>query len=375
MSEPIYLDYNATVPVRPEAAAAMGEALRLPGNASSVHRFGRAARQAIEAARDKVAALVGAAPAQVVFTSGGTEANALALAGSGRSRILVSAVEHESVLAAAPDAERLPVSRDGVVDLEALRQALKRDHRPALVSLMLANNETGVLQPVGVAASIARAAGALVHCDAVQAAGRLPIDFAALGVDSMSLSAHKIGGPQGCGALIVSERVPLQPLFRGGGQEGRRRAGTENLPGIAGFGAAAEAAMRDLADQRRIADLRDRLEAGLRAAMPGIPIHGAGVIRLPNTSCFSLPGMASESLVIALDLAGIAVSAGAACSSGKVTRSHVLAAMDAPPEEADSAIRVSLGWASGEADIDRFLAVWQDLVERRRDGIAAQTAA
>ena len=361
MSDSVYMDCNATVPVRPAAARAVTAALTLAGNASSVHGFGRAARRAIEDAREQVAALVATAPETVVFTSGGTEANNLALAGTGRRRILVSAVEHDSVLAAVPAAEILPVDESGLVRLDALADALAVDGAPALVSIMLANNETGVIQPVAEAAEVARRAGALIHCDAVQAAGKIDLDFDALGIDLLSLSAHKIGGPQGVGALVVGAGLDLAPSLRGGGQERRRRAGTENLPGIAGFGAAAEAAQEELAAAAGLADLRNDLERRVRSILPAVEAVASAVPRLPNTSCLLTPGLAAETQVMALDLAGIAVSAGSACSSGKVTPSHVLRAMGRGAAAAD-AIRVSLGWCSSRSDIDRFVAAWQDMV-------------
>ena len=380
MTPAVYLDYNATTPVRPEAAAAVAEALGLTGNASSVHRFGRRARRKLEDAREAVAALVGAPAERVVFTSGGTEANNLALTGTRRARCLVSAGEHDSVLNAAAGvepgvergAERIPLGRDGVVDLDALAVRLGEDPRPALVSVMLANNETGVIQPVARAAETAHRRGALVHCDAVQGAGKIPVDMAALGVDLLSLSAHKLGGPQGVGALIVAEGIDLAPLMRGGGQERRHRAGTENLPGIAGFGAAATCALAGLEPMAGLVALRDRLERRLRAQAPEIKIYGAGAPRLSNTSCFGVPGLAAETQVIALDLAGVAVSAGAACSSGKVAPSHVLKAMGASEAEAGCAIRVSLGWDSGAAGIERFLEAWSALYSRSTRGTSAR---
>ncbi len=361
----IYLDYNATAPLRPEARAAIDAALGIDGNPSSVHGFGRRARRAVEDARERVAALVGATPAQVVFTSGGTEANNLALTGSGRARVIVSSVEHDSVLRAAPEAARAPVDGDGVADLDALSARLAGDGPPALLSLMLANNETGIIQPVRQAAELAHSHGALLHCDAVQAAGKIPVDAAALGADLLTLSAHKLGGPTGVGALIVADGIELAPLLAGGGQERRRRAGTENLPGIAGFGAAAEAAVAGLDAYDGIAALRDGLEARAVAAVPGARVFGAGVSRLANTSCLAMPGTAAETQVMALDLAGIAVSAGSACSSGKVEASHVLLAMGAGEEAAGTAIRVSLGPATTSADVDRFVAVWSALHGRR----------
>lgn len=370
----VYLDWNATAPLRPAAAAAMTAALAQCGNPSSVHRWGRAARQRLETSRRAVAALVEAAPENVVFVSGGTEANHLALLGAGSERVLVSAVEHDSVLRAVAAAEKIPVDRDGVVRLDALAQMLAADSRPALVSVMLANNETGVLQPVAEIAAAAHAEGALVHCDAVQAAGKLRLDIASLGADLVSLSAHKLGGPPGVGALIVADGIDLAPLLRGGGQERRHRAGTENMPGIAGFAAAAETAAAEIADYDRVRALRDALEAEIMARAPEAVVLGTAAPRLPNTVAIAMPGTPAETQVIALDLDGVMVSAGAACSSGKVGPSHVLAAMRAPPEIASSTIRVSLGWGSREADIGRFVEAWTALYRRRR-GVAAEARA
>jgi cysteine desulfurase len=331
-----------------------------PGNPSSVHGPGRAARAVLETARRQVAGLAGVDPARVIFTSGGTEANTLALALAGR-RVLVSAVEHDSVLAAVPAAMRLPVDRHGVLALDALERELAAGDVPVLVSVMLANNETGVIQPLADVIRIARAYGARVHCDAVQAAGRLALEpLLRGGVDMMTLSAHKLGGPAGVGALMVADGVTLEPLLRGGGQERRRRAGTENLAGIAGFGAAAAAARRDLdtAGRGHVAGLRDRLEERALAAVPRAWVAGAGAGRLDNTTCLVLPGVAGETQVMALDLAGVAVSAGAACSSGRVRPSHVLEAMGVGVQAAASAIRISLGATSQPEDIDGFLAAW-----------------
>jgi cysteine desulfurase len=359
-----YLDWNATAPLRPEVLTAMTVALARGGNPSSVHRRGRAARQAIERAREAVAALVNAPPDGVIFVSGGTEANHLALLGCGRPRVLVSAVEHGSVLHCAPEAKRIPVDGNGVVDPGVLETMLRADPHPALVSVMLANNETGVLQPVARIAEIAHAHNALFHCDAVQAAGKLPLDIAAIGADLISLSAHKIGGPPGIGALIAIEGAEPIPLLRGGGQERGRRAGTENLPGIAGFAAAAEIALASLADYERVRRLRDGLERAALAAVPGAEIIGAAAPRLPNTTALALPGVAAETQVIALDLDGVMVSAGAACSSGKVGPSHVLEAMGLPPAIAGCTIRVSLGWTTTASDIDHFLDAWTALARR-----------
>ena len=374
MERAVYLDYNATAPMKPAVIAAVVEAMGRLGNASSVHRFGRLARRAVEEARERVAALVGARPEQVVFTSSGTEANNLALHGHGRVRVIVSAIEHDSVLRAAPHAEILPVGADGVVDLEALARLLSRDGKPALVSVLLANNETGVIQPVAEVARLARSHGCLVHCDAVQAAGKIPVDLGSLGVHLVSLSAHKIAGPQGAGALVAADGVEVEPMLRGGGQERGRRAGTEDVAALAGFGVAAELAREGLGDTASLTRLRDDLERRVLDLAPGVNIFGAEAPRVANTSCFTMPGVASETQVMALDLAGVAVSAGAACSSGKVQPSHVLRAMGASEAEAGGAIRVSLGWRTSAADIDRFVEAWGGLLARTRSAMAAPAA-
>ena len=365
-SERTYLDWNATAPVRAEARAAMLAALEGPGNASSVHGEGRSARQRLEQARRQVAALVGAEAKEVTFVSGATEANALALEPGIGDRLFVSAVEHPSILAGgrfAPEqVEILPVDGNGIVVLGALRQALAKAGRP-LVSVMVANNETGVIQPVTEIAAVVHAANGLLHVDAVQAAGRIPIDMRALGADMMSLSSHKLGGPQGAGALIVRTELALTPLIRGGGQERGLRAGTENVAAIAGFGAAAEAARTQLGtDARRMAALRDRLEAGLREASPDAVIFAAAVDRLPNTTLVAVLGIKAETALIAFDLNGFAVSSGSACSSGKVGPSHVLAAMGVEPRLSRGAIRISLGPATTENEVESLLIAWKRLV-------------
>jgi cysteine desulfurase len=361
---PAYLDYNATAPVRPEVIEAVGAALALTGNPSSVHGAGREARARLNGARQVVAAMVGAVPEAVVFTSGGTEANNQAL-GSVAGGRLVAAIEHDSVLAAAPDEPRVPVDENGIIDLARLEEQLGIT-RAGLVSVMLANNETGVVQPVREVVTLARQHGALVHCDAVQAAGKLPVDLAALGVDFLTLSAHKLGGPQGVGALVLGHGVEPAALHRGGAQEQRRRPGTENLPGIIGFARACELAMADHGWAARVGTLRDRLEAQIRACAAEARIFGAAAPRLANTSCLAMPGVRAHTQLIELDLAGFAVSAGSACSSGKVGPSHVLAAMGVPVEDAQTAIRVSLGWASTEDDVERFVTAWQRLYQRTR---------
>jgi cysteine desulfurase len=343
----------------------MVAALEVFGNPSSVHADGRRARAVIEAAREEVAAIVNARPSEVVFTSGATEANNAVLA-AGWQTVIIAGIEHDSVLAPAraSSARVLEVAADsdGVTPLAALAEAMSVAGAGAsLVSLQLANNETGVMQPVAEAAIAAREQGYVMHTDAVQAAGRVVIDFRELGCDLMSLSAHKIGGPKGAGALIVRDGLSPKPLIWGGGQERRRRGGTENVAGIAGFGAAAREAARELGEMTRVKALRDRLEEGVLRATPDAIVIAGMAARLANTSCIAWPGKLAETLVIKLDLAGIAVSAGAACSSGKVGQSHVLAAMGLPPEIAKSAIRVSIGTGTTEKDIAAFLAAWQNM--------------
>lgn len=356
-----YLDYNAAAPLRSEAAQAIAAAAAIGGNPSSAHAEGRCARRVIEDARADVAALIGVAPDAVIFTSGGTEANAAALAQA--DRCVISAIEHDSVGDARGDAALLPVDAEGRARLDAL-PALGPG---ALVSLMAANNETGVIQPVGEAAAAARAAGALFHCDAAQAPGRM--SCAALAAsDLVTLSSYKIGGPAGVGALVLRPGTPFAPLLRGGGQEGWRRAGGENLVGIAGFGAAARVvAAEGGAEAARMRALRDRFEAGLAEIAPRAEIIGRAVDRLPNTSCILLPESRAETAVMAFDLAGVAISAGAACSSGKMRPSRVLIATGRDEAAAARAIRISFGWASVDGDVDRALAAFATLPEMRRD--------
>jgi cysteine desulfurase len=376
MNQRVYLDHNATSPLRPQVRAAVMHALDLDGNPSSVHAEGRAARAAVEEARVKVAALVGARPENVIFTSGGTEANALALAspaGEDSWHLYLSAIEHPSVLARGcfhrETTTVLPVTSDGLADLDALAAKLEK-HKPGgwrpLVSLMAANNETGALQPIEQAAEIVQDAGGILHTDAVQRAGRLPIDIEVLGADMLTLSGHKIGGPKGVGALILCEGWRVAPLLKGGGQEGRRRAGTENVPGIVGFGVAAELAAAELPRMGEVAKRRDALEARLRETTPDLVVLSGEAPRLPNTSAIAVPGVKAETLVIGLDLEGVAVSAGAACSSGKVEASHVLAAMGVAPEISHGAIRVSLGLGTTDTDIESFLKVFSRLVQRMK---------
>jgi cysteine desulfurase len=387
MTKRIYLDWNATAPLRPEARAAMIAALDEMGNPSSVHREGRTARYLIEKARERVAALVGAEPRNVVFTSGGTEANMMALTPALETnrfdRLMVSSVEHASVRAGGRfpphQVEAIPVTADGVVDISALERRLnelqRQGLRPPLVSVMAANNETGVIQPIKAAAAIVHGAGGLLHVDAVQVVGRIPFDINESDADLMTVSAHKLGGPQGVGALIRRSAALhfAEPLLQGGGQERGARAGTENVAGIAGFGAAAASAMATMmADGERMRSLRDRLEAGL-ANGPTV-VFGQTAERLPNTSLFAAHGLRAETALINLDLGGFAVSSGSACSSGKVTASHVLAAMGVPDKLSSGAIRLSIGPSTGESEINLFLEAWMKLLaglSKGKRGLAA----
>jgi cysteine desulfurase len=368
----VYLDWNATTPLRPEAREAMAAAWDLVGNPSSVHAEGRASRRLVEDARTAIAEAVGADARNVVFTSGGTEANSLALTPGLRrnsslpiNRLVVSAIEHGSVLAGGrfprEAIEFLGVGKSGVVDLNHLREILA-DGPPALLSVMAANNETGALQPVAEVADIVHDAGGLLHVDSVQAVGKIPFDIRAIKADLISISAHKIGGPKGIGAVALADGLNgLEAAIRGGGQEKGRRAGTENVPGIAGFGAAVKAGMASPGgDMGRVENLRKRLETGLRQTR-GVIVFSEEAPRLPNTTLFTAPGLKAETAVIGFDLEGIAVSSGSACSSGKVQPSHVLEAMGFPPDLAKGAVRLSLGWSTTEADIDRCLEAWRKL--------------
>jgi cysteine desulfurase len=380
-----YLDHNATSPVRPEVAAAVAQALTLVGNPSSIHGEGRAARASLEAARDAVARRVGAGAGRVVFTSGGTEGANAALSGAlmrvgqpAPTRLIISATEHACVSAGkrcpADCIDVIPVDASGLIDLGALEGLLAR-HADAsvLISVHAANNETGVIQPLAAIVALARAHGrTLVHSDAVQAIGKIPVDFADLGLDALTLSGHKFAAPMGTGALVLAEGVGLREVFlRGGGQEGRLRGGTQNMAGIVGLGVAAERA--DPADAARLAPLRDGIEAALRACAPDLVVFGDTAPRLPNTLSFAVPGLDAPTALMALDLSGVALSSGSACASGKVARSPVLAAMSVPPALAAGALRVSLGWNSTESDAAQCRAACERLVATlyRRQGRAA----
>ena len=383
-----YLDHNATSPLRPESLAALTQALEIGGNPSSVHASGRAARAVVEEAKAKIALLAGATAHDVIFTSGATEAANLALAGAVEgaihqhaddkaariTRLFVSAIEHSAVSAPAQRlaekvpglrTEILPVTGDGVIDTEALRVALREGKGRALVAVMAANNETGVIQPLAEVSRLCRKAGALLLVDAVAAAGKIPLD-ASLG-DYMVLAAHKLGGPQGVGALIVARGAPLTAQIVGGGQQGGLRAGAENLSGIAGFGAAAHAVQNGEGERARIQHLRDRFESLLKQEIPEAVIFGFGAPRLIGTSNFALPGIPSATAMIALDLDGVMVSAGSSCSSGKIAASHVLAAMGVDQALASCALRASFGWNSELADVEAAIAALTKLWQRKND--------
>ncbi len=366
MTAGVYLDYNATAKLRPQAMKDAVAAMRLSANPSSVHAAGRAARMVIERARDEVAALVRAKPEAVIFTSGGAEANALAVDSATRGkieRIVLSATEHDTVRQSARASglpvEVWPVDRDGLADLQWLSERLANGGR-ALVCLMLANNETGVIQPVAAAASLVADAGGWLHVDAVQAAGKIGLDLAALGADTLSLAGHKLGGPQGAGALVAGPRARIVRRLHGGGQEQGLRAGTENVSGIAGFGAAVAASRNNPGELAEQSVWRDALAA--RAASAGALILGGAAPRLSQTLCFAAPGFSSELQVMALDLAGVMISAGAACSAGKVTRSHVVEAMGRG-DLAEFSVRVSGGWASTGEHWTRCGEVWSEAFE------------
>lgn len=369
MVEMTYLDHNATTPVRPEVIAAVSDIMEMTGvNPSSIHGFGRDARKCIENARQSVSALVNAKSEEVIFTGSGTEADNMVIMGGNWSCVMISETEHSAVLKTGllrtGNSQLLPVDKDGVIDLDVLDKRLAEVKGATLVCVMAANNETGVLQPIKDVVDIARAHGALTLCDAVQAVGKIDVDFAAWNVDYMALSAHKMGGPQGIGALICREGKRLSSLVTGGGQEKGVRAGTENAPGIVGFGVAAKIVKDTWLDTaERLRNYRDELERRVLEISPSSAVFSAKASRLPNTSNISLPGVKSDTQVMSLDLAGVAVSAGSACSAGKVEPSHVLDAMQISHELAMTAIRISFGWNSKSSDVDSFIGPWSKMVQ------------
>jgi len=373
MNQLVYMDHNATSPTRVEAVDAATRAMQIGGNPSSVHAQGRKARRVVEDAREQVRAAVNAPKsAQIVFTSCGTEANTLALRGCERPKAFVGATEHASVMQAHDNCERIPVDVNGLIDPFVLDEMFAGGGDDVVVSVMLANNETGVLQQIEGIVHIAKRYDALVHCDAIQALGKVDVDFASLGVDMMSLSAHKIGGPLGVGALIATKDMKLTPINRGGGQEGGLRGGTENVPGIAGFGVAAELAKAELDNMVRIKGLRHALETSILEIAPDATVIAQMAERLPNTAFIAMPGVSAETQVMAFDLAGICVSAGSACASGKTKTSAALNAMGLGRDIASNAVRVSLGHATKEQDIEHFISAWQELYQRKG---AARSAA
>ena len=376
----VYFDYNATTPLTPDVIDAVARATRdVFGNASSVHHFGQQAKAAMDDARSQIATLINGDPSEVVFTSGGTESDNFAIRGAaeagepaGRRHLIATAIEHEAVLNTFKALARrgwrttlLPVDASGIVSAEQLRNCMTPD--TALVSVMHANNEIGTVQPVAELAAIAHEHGALIHTDAVQSAGKVPVDVRALGVDLLSLSGHKFNGPKGAGALWIKRGTRMQPILTGGKHERNRRAGTENVPAIVGFGVAARLAAGKLAPEgARLAALRDRLERGILASVPGTVVNGAPSPRVPNTTNISFDRVEAESLLIALDLEGIAVSTGSACSSGTLEPSHVLRAMGLPAHRTQNSLRFSLGLFSTEEEVDRVVSVLPALVEKLR---------
>jgi cysteine desulfurase len=367
MKDTIYLDFNATAPILPEVITAMVATMETGGNPSSVHRQGRTSRNNVEEARRQIAGLVNCKAQEIIFTSGGTEANNLALSGLPNRHLVISPIEHDSVLSAATPYQPaiLSVDQNGIIDFEDLDTHLRIATEPVLVSIMLANNETGVVQPVRKISEIVHKYNALLHCDAIQAIGKIPVDFKSLDIDMMSVSAHKFGGPQGIGALVVREGLAIAPFIRGGGQELGRRAGTENVAGIVGFGVAATVAKNRLDAYGQVRQLREKLEKALQDVSPRVVIYGEEAERLPNTLSVSMPSVPSELQVMNFDLAGIAISAGSACSSGKVKASHVLMAMGVEEAEAGTAIRISLGPTTTAAEIEATIECWSDLFKRK----------
>lgn len=370
---PVYCDYNAGAPIRAEAAVAMSRALAAGGNASSVHSVGRRMRAMIEDARERIAGALDASAENIVFTSGATEALHLVLTSTGAATLIISAAEHDAIFEHAGRALKAefiaPVDANGLIDLATLSSLLASASKPALVAVQLANNETGVIQPIAKIAALCREHGALLLVDAAQAFGRIPVSISDLDATYLVVSSHKLGGPPGAGALVLAPGAPFVTTRFGGGQERGRRPGTENGAALVGFAVAVEWALNDRdADANRVAAMRDRFEAGLPK---DAVIFGAAAPRLPNTSNFALPGLTAETAVIAMDLEGVAISSGAACSSGKVRSSRVLGAMGVAPELAKAALRVSFGHESKESDVDEALHALAKISARRGHGAAA----
>ncbi len=364
MNNLTYLDYNATAPARHEVIDIMVKVMREAGNASASHMAGRHARKYVENAREQVATLIDSSPKNITFNSGATEANNTVLSAFKGKRVLVSAIEHPSILKNAPHSELISVTSDGIIDLSILETLINTKEPPALICVMLVNNKTGVIQPLKNIVRLAKTVGAFVLCDAAQGAGRIALNFEDLEVDFMSLSSHKIAGPHGVGALVIRKGLELPPLLVGGGQENELRAGTLNVAGIAGFGLAAQKAKGELERYQRLSLLRDKMETNIQGQAPEAIIYGQKAPRVPNTSYIGLPGLPADEQLMALDMAKIAVSAGSSCTSGTVQPSHVLQAMGASDEEARCAIRISMGWCTQEDDIDRFLEIWSKIYTR-----------
>ena len=364
MTTRVYLDHNATTKIRPEVIQVLTDVMATAGNASSIHAAGQKARQIVELARKQVSTLVNAAPNQIVFTSGGTEADNQVMCDCDPQKTVVSAIEHPAILDSCPGANQVPVTEQGVVDLNALDRMLFEIDTPQMVAIMLANNETGVLQPIREATKIAHRHGALLHCDAVQAVGKIPVDFDTLGVDTMALTAHKFGGPQGIGALIIRDPDTVNCMIRGGGQERGLRGGTESVAHIAALGVTSRIAVERMERYTNLSEMRDRMETQLREVTGDLRVFGLGADRLPNTSKLMMPGVSSETQVIALDLAGVEVSAGSACSAGRIEPPYVLTAMGVDDKEALCALRISLGWDTTDGDIDLLISEWVKIFER-----------
>jgi cysteine desulfurase len=366
MTEAVYLDHNATTPIKPDVLSLMTNVLAETGNASSIHSFGRAARKHVETARRQVAEMVGAKPNQVVFTSGATESNNTVLCAYRDQRVMISAIEHPSVFNVLPEAELIPVTKDGVVDLEKFKAMLNEGEAPSLISVMMVNNEIGTIQPIEEISRIAKEIhpDVQIHTDAVQAAGRININMPAMGVDYLSLSAHKMNGPQGIGALISGPGAKPVKMLCGGGQEKSMRAGTENVPAIAAFGKASELATTDMQDYQKLASLREKMEKKMKEIAPELIIFAENAPRVANTSAVSLPGTPAQTQVMFLDLEGIAVSSGSACSSGSVKQSPIASAMGITEEQMSGAFRISMGWGTTEKDIDRMLEAWSKMYKQ-----------
>lgn len=361
----IYLDYNATCPIRPEVITAVTEAMTIIGNPSSIHQEGRQCKKLIEQARAHIASLVSCTPKQVIFTSGATETNNMLLKGyAPHRRILIGATEHPSIVDGGVEAEQIPVLENGILDLDALKAMLESDLRPTFVSIMMVNNETGVIQPIKEIGALLKNYDCIFYSDTAQATGRIPVHFPSMNVDFISLSSHKIGGPQGTGAIVMAKGTNPPTLLHGGGQERRQRAGTENVAGIHGFGLAAQLALDGLDDYQKLTTYQKQIEVALKASHPDLIINGETTPRVANTTSMCLKGFDASTLLMNLDLEGIAVSTGSACSSGSIKASYVLKAMGASDSQAKSGLRISTGWATTQDDIDAFISAWTNIMKR-----------